>query len=124
MSARILVLLLVSVSLSALAQVAFKIGVSAPQIQKLVGESRWSAAVLEFALRPAILTGLGLYGIGTVIWLMALSRTQLSQAYPFVGLGFVMTSLLGVVMFNDTMGPLRIGGTALVLVGIWLIARS
>jgi drug/metabolite transporter (DMT)-like permease len=119
-----LLLLVVSVTLSAFAQVSFKIGVSAPQVQRLVGESRWNTAVMAFASRPAIWLGLTLYGIGTVIWLVALSRTQLSQAYPFVGLGFVLTSLFGVVLFSDAMGPLRLIGTALVVIGIWLIARS
>ena len=75
-------------------------------------------------LRPGVLGGLALYGIGTVVWLRALARTELSQAYPFVGLGFVLTAALGYVLFNEALGPSRLIGTALVIAGVFLVGRS
>ena len=124
MTLPVLGLILLSVSLSAAAQVLFKFGMSSESVRTaMAGGSAMSKGLAVF-LNPAILGGLSLYGIGTVLWLGVLSRIQVSQAYPFVGLGFVLTALIGYALFGDTLGPLRIGGIALVMAGIYLIARG
>jgi drug/metabolite transporter (DMT)-like permease len=120
----ILGLILLSISLSAIAQVLFKFGMSSAAVkQALAGGSPTQAAIAVF-LSAGVLGGLSLYGIGTVLWLGVLSRTEVSQAYPFVGLGFVLTALIGYFLFGDALGPLRIAGIALVMGGIFLISRS
>ena len=48
----------------------------------------------------------------------------LSMAYPFVGLGFVMTMLLGWAFLNEDIGLLRIVGTLLIVAGVVLVSRS
>ena len=41
-----------------------------------------------------------------------------------MGLGFVLTAILGHVLFNDAVGPQRILGIFIVIGGIVLVARS
>ena len=53
-----------------------------------------------------------------------LSRTEVSLAYPFVGLGFVFTALIGWLLFGDAVGPMLIAGIALIVLGIVVISRS
>ncbi len=122
MTAGTLALILVSVTLSACAQVLFKFGVT-PVPGPVVNPSL-IGGVISTLLRPGVLGGLTLYGIGTVVWLRALAQTELSQAYPFVGLGFVMTAALGYVMFDEALGPTRLIGIALVIAGVILVGRS
>ncbi len=124
MTGRTLALILVSVALSACAQVLFKIGVSSAPGQIAPSDASLVGAVVRMLLRPGVLGGLALYGVGTVLWLSALSRTELSQAYPFVGLGFVLTALLGHFLFSEPLGPGRLAGTALVVAGVYLVARG
>jgi multidrug transporter EmrE-like cation transporter len=124
MTVRVLILILTSVSLSALAQVSLKIGMSSPSIRVALGEHGNFRGVMSFVTNPTILGGLALYCIGTVLWLNVLARSELSQAYPFVGLGIVLTGLLGHLLFNDTLSPLRLTGTAVVIAGIILVARG
>ncbi|MGO9109310.1 MAG: EamA family transporter [Thermoguttaceae bacterium] len=124
MSLPILGLILLSISFSAIAQVLFKWGMSSDAVMRaLAGGSPVNVAVAVF-LSAGVLGGLSLYGIGTVLWLGVLSRTEVSQAYPFVGFGFALTALIGYFLFGDTLGPLRIGGIALVVLGVFLISRS
>ena len=86
-------LVLVSVTLSAVAQIAFKFGVaSAPS-----SPARAFLGPLSILLSPGVLAGLAIYGIATLLWLTALARVELSQAYPFVGIGFVLTTLAGLL---------------------------
>ena len=120
MSLGSLSLILVSVTLSALAQIAFKFGVSSEPRQ-------WTQAAygpLAKLLTPGVLFGLACYAIGTLLWLTALGRVELSQAYPFVGIGFVLTTLAGWWLFGDLVSMQRLAGIALVVAGIVLVARS
>ena len=59
--------------------------------------------VRAVALNPGMFGGLALYGLGTVLWLGVLTRAELSQAYPFVGLSFVLTAVFGAVLFHDAL---------------------
>ena len=120
MSASSLALVLISVALSAVAQVAFKYGVSSDP-----GQSAHAfLGPLAKLLAPGVLVGLALYGIGTLLWLTALGRVELSQAYPFVGLGFALTTLAGWWLFGDHISAQRLAGIALIVGGIVLVARS
>jgi multidrug transporter EmrE-like cation transporter len=124
MKASTLGLILFSVTLSALAQVSFKYGMSASG-PRSGATGAASVATLFYALAtPGVVAGLALYGFGTLLWLQVLSRTDLSQAYPFVGIGFVITALVGTFLFGETMTALRSTGIVLVIIGIYLIARS
>lgn len=112
-----LALVLLSVTLSALAQIAFKFGVTSAMARSTPGP-------LGPLLAPAVLFGLALYGVGTLMWLNVLGRVELSQAYPFVGLGFVLTTLAGWWLFSDSLSAQRLIGIGLIIVGIVLVSRT
>ena len=124
MTATTLILIFISVTLSALAQWSFKAGVSGERVRAAMQDGSVFDQVLAFALSPPILLGLGMYGFGTILWLGVLSRVDLSQAYPFVGLGFILTALIGYFVFHDNFSAMRILGTLLVITGVYLVARG
>lgn len=124
MFSRNLALILFSVTLSGLAQVAFKLGVSTATTRMAVAAGSPVPIALAFAQSPAIIAGLAMYGVGTLVWLNVLARMDLSQAYPFVGLSFMLTAILGHYLFHETFHAGRIMGTALVIAGVILVARS
>jgi multidrug transporter EmrE-like cation transporter len=124
MATPVLGLILLSVTISAVAQVLFKLGMSSQAVVRALASKSAVDVAVAVGLNPGVLGGLSLYGIGTVLWLGVLSHTQISQAYPFVGLGFVLTTLTGYFLFGDTLGASRVCGIALVVGGIFLVARS
>jgi multidrug transporter EmrE-like cation transporter len=119
-----LLLILASITLSAVAQIILKLGMSSATVKQALAGQSAPGMVLTVLLNPVVLTGLVLYGVAAMVWLGVLARAEVSQAYPFVGLGFVLTALVGYFLFGDNMSALRIGGTFLVIAGIFLIARS
>lgn len=123
MNLPILWLILLSVSLSAFAQIALKHGMSATATRDAlsVGGVQAITAVLGNVF---VLLGLALYGLGMVFWLGVLARIDVSQAYPFVGLGFLLTMALGVLLLGEVLSIQRSVGTLLVLAGVLLVARS
>lgn len=59
---------------------------------------------------------------GTLCWMVALTKLQLSQAYPFTAITFVMVSLGGAWLFSEPLTLGRIAGAILIALGIILTA--
>jgi drug/metabolite transporter (DMT)-like permease len=68
------------------------------------------------------LAALFLYAGLSVLWVWILSVTPLSRAYPFVALAFVLTPLLGGIFFDEVISIRLLGGMALILCGLFLVA--
>jgi multidrug transporter EmrE-like cation transporter len=122
MTVRIFAMVLFSVGLSALAQIAMKRGMSSADIQRHIDTP--IQALISAAGNGPVVLGLAMYAVSAVAWLLVLARLDVSLAYPFVALGFVVTMLLGALLLGEEIGPLRIAGTMLVGCGVILLARS
>lgn len=123
MNKNVLALIVSSVLLSSLAQIVLKAGMSHPRVAESLAQGGWSSA-LDIATNPWVLSGLAIYFSSAVVWLLVLARVEVSLAYPFVGLGFVVTMLLGWWIHGDTLNLARVGGTLLIVGGVVLLARS
>jgi drug/metabolite transporter (DMT)-like permease len=71
-----------------------------------------------------VLGGLVLFGLSAVVWLFALSRTQLSFAYPFAALSYVLIVAFSVIVLHEHVPPLRWAGVGLIVSGIVLVALT
>jgi multidrug transporter EmrE-like cation transporter len=116
-------LILTSVSCSAIAQLLLKTGMSQPEVVSSLNAGG-SAIALAVATNVWIISGLGLYFFGAVVWLFVLARVEVSFAYPFVGLGFVLTLVLGKLVMGDAVTLSRMIGTLFVALGVILIAKQ
>jgi drug/metabolite transporter (DMT)-like permease len=121
---KIIGLILVSVTLSALAQLVLKLGMSGGRMQQVLAGDSMVASLLAVATDSRVIFGLFLYGVGAVLWLWVLARTDLSMAYPFVGLGFILTMLFGYLFLGEPVGLARLAGTLLIVGGVVLVSQS
>jgi multidrug transporter EmrE-like cation transporter len=71
-----------------------------------------------------IILGLCCYVVSFVLWMLVLSRVEVSFAYPFLSVGYVVTALAGYLAFNERLSLTRILGIALICLGVVLISRS
>jgi drug/metabolite transporter (DMT)-like permease len=124
MSLPVLVTILVSVLLSALAQIALKAGMSRPEIAQAIAEGAPATIAASIATQPFVILGLAASGLGAGVWLFVLSRIDVSLAYPFVSLGIVVTMLLGMLVFGEVITAMRAVGAAFIIVGIVMLAWS
>jgi len=116
----ILTLIFISVTISAVAQITLKQGMSSNSVQQgLTGG--WLDIVIAVASSFYVWLGLMLYALGAVLWLGVLARVDVSIAYPFVGLGFILTALFGVFLLGESFSVIRFVGTCLVVLGIILV---
>jgi multidrug transporter EmrE-like cation transporter len=78
----------------------------------------------RLALEPRILGGAGCYVVSLAIWIMALSRVEVSVAYPMLSIGFALNALLAWWLLGEAVTPMRMLGIGIIIVGVWLVARS
>lgn len=119
----ILSLILFTVFLSACAQLALKMGVSGAKMQAAFSGGLAEALAASMS-SPLIWLGLGIYGLSVALWVWVLSRVDLSVAYPFVGVSFIVTMAFGAYLLDEQVGSMRIIGTLLIATGCVLVARS
>ncbi len=78
----------------------------------------------QLATNPYIILGLTAYVISVVIWIGVLSRVEVSVAYPMVSLGYIINAVAAYYLFDEAMTASKISGIFLILIGVYLVARS
>ena len=116
-------LLCVGILLNAGAQLLLKAGVR-PLGELEFHLSTLAATLAKVAMQWPIVAGLGCYVVSVLIWIVALSRVEVSIAYPLLSLGYVVNALLAWWLFGEALGPMRWAGIGIILVGVLVVARS
>ena len=116
-------LVLTGVMLNAAAQLLLKAGTNA------IGHFDFQLANLlpiglKVALEPHILGGLACYAVSVVVWILALSRVEVSIAYPMLSLGYVVNAVAAWWLFGEVLNATRRAGIGIIIVGVVLVARS
>jgi len=124
MTRTVLLLILVNVAMTSLAQIVLKVGMSAPEVVRSLSGTVRPGHLVGVLFHPWVMAGLVLYFGAALVWLIVLSRIEVSLAYPFVGLGFVVTMLLGWSLLGETLSLPRLLGTLMIAGGVVVLARS
>ncbi len=116
-------LIMIGVLLNAAAQLLLKAGMTR------IGEFEFQLSNalpigLQVASNIPILLGLTAYVISVLVWMMVLSRVDVSLAYPMVSLGYIINAFAAYLLFNEPLSALRIGGIFIILMGVFMVARS
>lgn len=79
---------------------------------------------MQVASNIPILLGLTAYVVSVLIWMMVLSRVDVSLAYPMVSLGYIVNAVAAYFLFNEPLSALRVSGIFIILMGVFFVARS
>lgn len=122
----LVVFILLSVFLAALAQLTLKYGVDRVTKHGHSGIvlSEPVTSILRVAREPFIWGGLALFAISAAVWIVVLSRSSLSFAYPFAALTYVMILVFDRTILKVQVPGLRWAGVVLIVSGIFLISRT
>ena len=102
----------IAVLLGTVAQIFLKAGTNATPVG------------LGLALEPRILAGITCYALGLVVWILALAKTPVSIAYPMLSIGYVVNAIAAYYLLNEAVTPLRFAGIGIIIVGVFIVARS
>lgn len=82
----------------------------------------WAKSLWELATCPFMWIGAFFYIIGTLYWFTILSRNNLSYVYPMVSIGYIFTSMMGVILFGETISMTGWIGMGIVLIGFVVLS--
>ncbi len=104
-------------------QLVLKWQVSAPSPRWLEFASGLPRLV-QLLLRPWVLSAFAAAFAASLCWMLALSRLDLSQAYPFMALNFLLVCLLAVPLFGEQLNAFRLTGLGLVIAGLVVLSQG
>jgi len=104
--------ILAGVLLNAAAQLLLKAGTNAVPLG------------MRLAIEPHVLGGLACYVVSVVVWVVALSRVPVSIAYPMLSIGYVVNAIAARYLLGEALTPMRLAGIAVIIVGVFMVARS
>lgn len=116
-------LAVLSIVMSVAAQFSLKSGMSNLGVISALQKPASLSTATAIATQPYILLGFALYGLGAIVWLAVLAKWEVSKAYPLVGLGFAVSTIVGLVI-GEEVTLQRAAGVAVICVGVWLVART
>lgn len=64
------------------------------------------------------------YAVSIFLWMSILSKVQVSFAYPFLSIGYIISAVIGYFFFQESLSVIRIMGIAVICIGVILISRS
>ena len=114
-------LILTSVTLNAFAQLLLKKGMQ--RVGTLDVVSLITKATTLFS-NGFLWSGMACYAASIALWFVVLSRNEVSFAYPFLSIGYILVAILGWYFFNESLTTWRIAGIGLIYIGVILISKS
>ncbi len=116
-------LVLAGVLLNAAAQLLLKAGTNGIGAFAFTADNLVPVGI-KVASNPFIVSGLGCYAVSVVVWILALSRVEVSLAYPMLSIGYVVNAVAAWYLFGEALTAQRMIGIGTIIVGVFLVARS
>jgi multidrug transporter EmrE-like cation transporter len=79
---------------------------------------------MKLALEPHIMGGMACYVVSVVVWVLGLSRVEVSIAYPMLSVGYVLNAVAAWYLFGEAVSATRLVGIGIIIVGVYIVARS
>jgi multidrug transporter EmrE-like cation transporter len=112
------------VLLNSIAQLLLKAGARTLGSVSMASGASVFAAALGAATQPWILLGLVCYFVSAGLWIIALTRVDVTVAYPMLSMGYVIAALLAWQLFGESLTTGRVLGIGIILVGVVVLGRS
>ncbi len=123
MSPLIFTLAILSVTLNALAQVTLRKAMLSLKALPPAA-SQFLDFGISLALNRWLLAGMACYAVSIGVWLIVLSKAQVSLAYPLLSIGYIIAAVIGYYWLGENVSFTRASGIALICVGIVFVSRS
>lgn len=115
--------LFTGICLNALAQLLLKAGTNAVGAIHLTAEN-WFATGLKLATQLPIIGGLGCYVVSVLVWIIGLSRVDVTIAYPLLSLGYVINAIGAWYFLGEPVSTQRLLAIGVIIAGVALLTRS
>jgi drug/metabolite transporter (DMT)-like permease len=115
-------MIILTVCLNTTGQFLMKAGIN--KIGKISVFDNFFGSFAKVVTSWLVIGGFGAYVLSAGLWIIILSRTELSWAFPLVSLSYVITVLVAPVVLNETFSVQRLVGTLVICFGVYLVTRT
>ena len=112
------------VLLNACAQLLLKAGTNALGGAIHLTMATWFQTLVKVFTQLPIMGGLACYGLSLIVWIVGLSRTDVTIAYPMLSLGYVVSAFGAWMFLGEAVSPQRLVAIGVIIVGVVLLART
>ncbi|MFA5406114.1 MAG: EamA family transporter [Candidatus Nanoarchaeia archaeon] len=116
--ATLLLYILLSVSLNSIGQVVWRKGAGGA-LKKISIKN-----IIKMLMKPLVIMGLCIYVLSALLWIMVLSNTEVSYAFPFIALGYVIVAIMSKFLLKEEIKPMRILGIIIIVSGVIIVGVS
>ncbi len=97
---------------------------AAAQILMKVGMTHFKMEPVALLTNLPLIAGYALYGMFTVLLVMALREGELSMLYPIISLGYVWVTGLSYFFFNDRLNLPKTIGIISIMAGVAVLGQG
>ncbi len=97
---------------------------AAAQLLMKVGMTHFAPNVTAILTNYTLIAGYALYGINTLLLVLALREGELSMLYPIIALTYVWVTLLSYLLLHETPNLYKNSGIAIIVVGVAVLGRA
>ena len=117
------IFIIITVVLNAASQLLMKAGMA--QVGKAeLSVSKVLSLLSSAVMNPLVLLGLATMTISMGTHMMSLSRFDVSFAFPFISLAYVIVAAWGYFVFGEDLNLMRISGIMVIILGTGILANS
>jgi multidrug transporter EmrE-like cation transporter len=80
--------------------------------------------LLRLAVSPWVISVFVAAAVAALCWMAAMTKLELSRAYPFVGASFVLVLLLSAIFFQERLNIFKVAGVVLIVFGLVVGSRG
>ena len=99
------------------------VGIVVGQILLKYAVTRNVGGALQLIMSPVLLGALTVYGLAMIAWLLTLRQVDLSRAYPFVAISFVLVPFLSSKLLGEVVPGKYWLGVVLIVLGVAVTSR-
>lgn len=115
--------ILTGILLNAVAQLLLKAGTNAVGAIHLTAQN-WFSTGIKLATQLPILGGLACYVVSVGVWIIGLSRVDVTIAYPLLSIGYIVNAIGAWYFLGEAVSAPRLLAIAIIIIGVILLTRS
>jgi multidrug transporter EmrE-like cation transporter len=112
---RAVMLIVVCTFLGAAAQILMKLGAD---------HTKAHPGLMGMITNPVLIAGYALYGVVTVLIVVAFKDGELSVLYPILSLSYLWVAALSFFIFHDTLNAYKLIGVTVIICGVTVLGRG
>ena len=116
--------ILLAISFGVVSQLIIKWQMSAFSFEDYETWQDKFALAFSMLLNPYIILSLLLTLLAGITWMIAMTKFEISYAYPFTLLGLVFVTIFSILFFGENFNLYKIGGIILILFGVTVISKG